>query len=117
MFANKMHVYFDPVTNQMVRAIAYGDVEIITSDKRAVGDKAVYVEKTHTMVLTGNPYVYRENDVITADKITFYTEDGRMVCEPRAKLVLFPSKKSNEAPSTGETIAPDLSEPSTINSI
>ena len=117
MFANKMHVYFDPVTNQMVRAIAYGDVEIITSDKRAVGDKAVYVEKTHTMVLTGNPYVYRENDVITADKITFYTEDGRMVCEPRAKLVLFPSKKSNEAPSTGETIAPDLSEPNTINSI
>ena len=45
------------------------------------------------MVLTGNPFVYRETDVITADKITFYTDDGRMVCEPQAKLILYPSKK------------------------
>ena len=98
-------------------ALGSGEVERLTSDKRAGGDKAVYVEKAYTRFLTIIPYVYRENEVITADKITFYTEDGRMVCEPRAKLVLFPSKKSNEAPSTDETITPDLSEPSAINSI
>ncbi len=96
ILADKMTVIFDE-KNQAKTVKAEGQVYIIQADKKAKSDAATYSVDTGEIVLTGNPQVTRGRDTLSGDKITFWRNENRMKCEPRARLVIYPDGESKSA--------------------
>ena len=69
-------------TSDIWRLDAEGNVRITTVDKKATCDRATYVAANGELVLTGNAKVSRGADVMEGDKITFWTNEDRVICEP-----------------------------------
>jgi len=91
--AQYMNVKFSRKNKSLEKVFCSGKVIIIQQDKKAMSDTATYDTLDGVIVLKGNPKVIKEGNILTADTITFYVEDGRVVCEPSAQLVLFPSEE------------------------
>lgn len=89
IFADKMTVVFDD-SNKAKTITAEGRVNIIQDDKKARSDKATYEVATGKIVLTGSPRVTRGKDILTAETITFWRDDNKMLCEPKARLIIYP---------------------------
>ena len=71
---------------------AKGHVIITQLDKRAESGRATYVVATGEIVLEDEPVVRRGKDLLEGEKITFWRDENKMVCEPQARLVIFPEK-------------------------
>jgi len=71
---------------------AEGRVTITQADKTAQAGMATYDLETGKIVLADKPRVTRGRDMLEGDMITFWRDDNRMVCQPRARLVIFPEK-------------------------
>ncbi|MBU0679659.1 MAG: hypothetical protein KJ626_16275 [Verrucomicrobia bacterium] len=82
--------------------VAVGHVRIEQEDKTATSGKATYDVDSGMIVLTEDPKVWRGQDTLTGDKITFWRDQNKMVCEPRARLVLFPQSGGSRAKLFGE---------------
>jgi lipopolysaccharide transport protein LptA len=67
-------------------------VKILSEGREATAGKAVYDVKTDEFVLEDNPQLRDGRNVLSGDRIRFWRESGRMVCEPRARLVIYPDK-------------------------
>ena len=90
--ADKLNVIFDNDSN-MKQAIAIGDVHLWQQDKVGTCQKAIFIAKTGEIMLVGDAQIKRGNDLVRGDKITFWINEDRMVCEP-GNLVLTPTKGS-----------------------
>jgi len=89
--ADKLTVLFDEAGNaKTIRA--EGRVVIIQEDKRATADKAVYDVATGEIVLEGRPRVMRGRDTLEGEKITLWRDQNRLICQPGARLRLYPEK-------------------------
>ena len=82
--------------------VAKGHVVIEQTDKRAESGVAAYDVVSGKVVLEENPVVRRGKDLLTADVITFWRDENKMVCEPRARLVIFPGEDGPRAKLIGE---------------
>jgi len=92
---DKLAVMFDG-TNDVKAVTALGNVRMNQEDKKATCDKAVYVARTGEIVLTGNATLYRGQDRIKGERITFWLNDDKMECTP-GQLIIAPTKgKSNK---------------------
>jgi lipopolysaccharide export system protein LptA len=66
---------------------------IIQSDERkALADQANYYADEGKFVLNGDPKVMEGRNIMTGDRIIFWHESRRMVCEPNARALLFPDE-------------------------
>ncbi|MDZ4198531.1 MAG: LptA/OstA family protein [Kiritimatiellia bacterium] len=93
--ADRVTAHFQ--TNQTVRLIlAEGKVEIQREDFRAWAGRAAYNAETGEIVLEDSPRVARGRDTLTGEKITFWRDENRMVCEPQARMDIHPGKELNE---------------------
>ncbi len=99
--ADRMNVTFDK-KSEVESIDATGDVRIQQDDKVANAGEAVYNVKTGQIVLKGNPRVRRGNDLLQGDVITFWRDENKMICEPRARLVIFPDKDNSRDKLFGE---------------
>ncbi|MBN2190232.1 MAG: hypothetical protein JW728_03380 [Candidatus Aureabacteria bacterium] len=90
--ADKVKLVFNKEEKKIERIEALGGVVIKQEDKTADCEEAVFIMENRTVVLKGNPVVKRGTDTLTGEKITFYIDENRMVCEPGAKLVIFPER-------------------------
>ncbi len=69
--------------------IEAGDGVIIqTENRKALADRATYHVDEGKFTLEGNPKVKLGLNIMTGDRITFWHETQRMVCEPNARVVL-----------------------------
>jgi lipopolysaccharide export system protein LptA len=93
ILADKMTVEFDE-NNRAKTVTADGQVYLIQADKKSKSDKATYDVATGEIVLTGHPQVTRGRDTLTGETITFWRNENRMVCKPRARLVIYPDSES-----------------------
>ena len=91
IFADKMTVNFDE-NNKAKTITAEGKVNIIQEDKKSHSDTATYDVPTGKIVLRGTPRVTRGRDILTAEVITFWRDENKMLCEPRARLVIYPNE-------------------------
>lgn len=78
--------------NKVKSIIANGRVVMQQADKTAHADQASYDVVTGKIVLNGRPRVTRGADVLAGDVITFWRDDNRMICEPNARLVIYPKE-------------------------
>lgn len=71
---------------------ALTNVKIVSEGREAVAGKAVYDVKTDEFVLEDRPALRDGKNVLSGDRVRFWRATGRMVCEPRARLVMYPGK-------------------------
>lgn len=86
---DRLVVWFDD--DGQARLIkAEGNVRMTQEDKIAESGEATYDLDQAKIVLTKNPRVQQGNDYLEGTVITYYVETQVMICEPQAKLVIFP---------------------------
>ena len=89
MRADRLTVIFD-AANQAERIEAEGRVIIQQEETTAWAGKATYDVESGRIFLEDQPRIRRGRDVLEGDTITFWRDTNKMICEPRARLVLFP---------------------------
>ena len=71
---------------------ALTNVKILSGTREANSGKAVYDVKTDEFLLEGTPSLRDGKNTLYGDRIRFWRAAGRMVCEPRARVVIYPEK-------------------------
>lgn len=90
MTADRLRVVFTE-DNQAESIEADGNVVITQEGTTAWAGKATYDVASGQILLEQSPRIRRGRDLLEGETITFWRDDNRMVCEPRARLVLFPN--------------------------
>jgi lipopolysaccharide export system protein LptA len=92
--------------------ISTGNVRLVTRDcMMGTGSRAEYHDAEQRVVLVGNARVWRENDVVTGERITIYLAEERSVVEggqrERVKAVFNPKNATDgQTPAVGKPKAP-----------
>jgi lipopolysaccharide export system protein LptA len=71
---------------------ALTNVKIVSEGREANAGKAVYDVASDEFMLQDNPSFRDGKNTLFGDRIRFWRSTGRMVCEPQARLVIFPDK-------------------------
>ena len=101
-FADRMEVYLDDKRDRIVRTVSTGNVRIITRDCRTgTAKRAEYYDAEQRVVLIGNARVWRDDNVVTGERITIYLAEDRSVVEggqqERVKAVFYPKAQDETA--------------------
>ena len=72
---------------------ALTDVRILHEGREAYAGKAVYDLKTDEFVLEDEPKLVEGKNMLFGETIRFWRESGRMICEPAARVVIYPDGK------------------------
>lgn len=94
-----LEIYNSKETNsQTDEIVAIGNVIITKKNKRAKGDRAVYLDKLQKIILTGTPYAtaWEDKNVIEGKEMIFLLEQDRFVVNHRVRMKLFPKKKQTQ---------------------
>jgi lipopolysaccharide transport protein LptA len=89
--ADKLTVQFDD-KGQAKTIKAEGRVTITQLDRTAQSDLATYDVPSGKIVLTGKPRITRGRDVLEGDVITYWRNEDRMICQPGARLLIYPEE-------------------------
>lgn len=92
MDCNELAVHFGE-ENEISWIEALGEVTMLYEGRKALAGKAVYNMKTGEMILEDDPKILQERNMICAETIRFLRDSGEMICEPRARLVMYPDGK------------------------
>ena len=100
-YADRMEVYLDAKGETIVRTVSTGNVRIITKDCRmGTAERAEYYDAEQRVLLMGNARVWREDNVVTGDRITLYLAEDRSVVEggkqERVKAVFYPKNQDSD---------------------
>ena len=69
---------------------AKGQVFIQQEDRTARSELATYEVDTGKITLTQNPQVMRGRDLLQGETIIFWRDQNKMICKPKARLIIFP---------------------------
>lgn len=72
---------------------ALNGVIIQTDERKALAGIASYYADEGRFVLNGEPKVMAGRNIMTGDRIAFWHETQRMVCEPNARVLLYPDEE------------------------
>lgn len=75
---------------------ALGDVILLNEGREAVAETAVYDMDTDEFVLSGSPRIIDGRSMLLGERIRFWRGSSRMVCEPSARLVIYPGEQDGE---------------------
>jgi lipopolysaccharide export system protein LptA len=101
-WADRMEVYLDDKGDKIVRTISTGNVRIVTKDCRnGTARRAEYYDAEQRVVLIGNARVWRDDNVVTGERITIYLAEDRSLVEggqqERVKAVFYPRNQDEAA--------------------
>jgi lipopolysaccharide export system protein LptA len=102
-YADRMEVYLDDKRDRIVRTVSTGNVRIITRDCRTgTAQRAEYYDAEQRVVLIGNARVWRDDNVVTGERITIFLAEDRSVVEggqqERVKAVFYPRGQDDATP-------------------
>lgn len=100
-YADRMEVYLDAKGDSIVRTVSTGNVRIITKDCRmGTAQRAEYYDAEQRVLLIGNARVWRDDNVVTGERITLYLAEDRSVVEggkqERVKAVFYPKSEESD---------------------
>jgi lipopolysaccharide export system protein LptA len=101
-YADRMEVYLDDKRDRIARTVSTGNVRIITRDCRTgTAQRAEYYDAEQRVVLIGNARVWRDDNVVTGERITIFLAEDRSVVEggqqERVKAVFYPRGQGETA--------------------
>lgn len=78
--------------------VAIGSVEITRGTKRAKGDRAVYLDKSQKIILTGSPkaFAWEEKNMIEGKEMIFLLDKDRFLVNERVKMKFYPKEEKTE---------------------
>jgi len=87
-------------TNQV---IAIGNVRLKKGNRRAKGDRAIYLDKSQKVILTGVPKAtaWEDNNMIEGKEMMFLLDEDRFLVKDRVRMKFFP--KSGQAGGRGSS--------------
>ena len=90
-----LEIYSTSDKKQTDEIVAIGNVEISRGNKKAKGDRAVYLKHLQKIILTGNPkaIAWEGDDIIEGREMIFLMKKDRFVVNERVHAKLFPKKK------------------------
>ena len=90
-----IEVYSTSDKKQTDEIVAMGNVEISRGNKKAKGDRAVYLQHLQKIILTGNPkaIAWEGDNIIEGREMIFLMKKDRFVVNERVHAKLFPQKK------------------------
>ena len=90
-----IEVYSTSDKKQTDEIVAIGNVEISRGNKKAKGDRAVYLKHLQKIILTGNPraIAWEGDDIIEGREMIFLMKKDRFVVNERVHAKFFPKKK------------------------
>ena len=90
-----IEVYSTSDKKQTNEIVAIGHVEISRGNKKAKGDRAVYLKHLQNIILTGSPkaIAWEGDNIIEGREMIFLMEKDRFVVNERVHAKLFPQKK------------------------
>ena len=108
-WADRMEVYLDDKGDRIVRTVSTGNVRILTRDCRSgTAKRAEYYDAEQRVVLIGNARVWRDENVVTGERITIYLAEDRSLVEggqqERVKAVFYP-KSQDESQARPKPVA------------
>lgn len=92
--SESLEVRFDE-NNEINWIEALGAVKILHEGREAYADQAVYDVETDEFLLEGSPRIVEGKNMLMGDRIRFWRASERMICEPSARLVVYPGQKMN----------------------
>jgi len=95
--SDRLDVAMDTATRELRTVLARGHVRIQKGEVVATAEEAAYEAATGVVILTGEPKVWRGQDVVAGTRITLYLAENRSIVEG-AKAVLFPGKAPGREP-------------------
>ena len=99
LYSKELSVYYAD-GKEIKEMVATGGVKIVQLNKVATGEKAVYNRETRLVVLTGNPQVEQDCDVVKGDKITIFLDEDKSLVEGgdtnRVKAVVYPKDEKTK---------------------
>ena len=105
-YADRMEVYLDASGDRIVRTVSTGSVRIITKDCRTgMARRAEYHDAEQLVILIGNARVWRDDNVVTGERITMYLAEDRNVVDGgpggRVRGVFYPKAQEQPKPAPG----------------
>ena len=90
-----IEVYSNSDKKETDEIVATGNVKISRGNKKAKGDRAVYLNHLQKIILTGNPtaIAWEGDDIIEEREMIFLMKKDRFVVNERVHAKLFPKKK------------------------
>ncbi|MEW6615456.1 MAG: lipopolysaccharide transport periplasmic protein LptA [Thermodesulfobacteriota bacterium] len=79
--SKSISVMYDKANKKVMEIVAEGDVRINQGNKKARGEKAVFMNSQEKIILTGNPRVWEGDNIIKGEKITLFLAEDRGVVE------------------------------------
>ena len=78
--------------------VAIGNVFITRGEKRAKGDRAIYLDKLQKLILTGSPKAtaWEGQDIIEGREMIFLLEKDRFIVNERVRMKLFPKEDEDK---------------------
>ena len=92
-----MEIYNTEDTKETDEIVAIGNVVITRGTKRAIGDRAVYLDKLQKIILTGTPYAtaWEEGNMVEGREMIFLLEKDRFVVNQRVRMKIYPKDEKN----------------------
>ena len=72
---------------------ALSEVIIVSDGRKALANRASYYADEAKFVLEDDPKLKQGRSIMTGDRITFWQKSQRMICEPNARVLLYPSEE------------------------
>lgn len=89
IYSNTMEVVLKGEGKEVSIITALGDVKIVSGNRIATAQKAVYYKDEEKVVLTGEPEVREGMDVVSGNVITLFLKEDKSIVEG-SKIVLYP---------------------------
>ena len=93
-----LEVYNTKDKKETEEIVAIGNVFITRGQKRAKGDKAVYLVKLQKIILTGTPKAtaWEEGNMIEGREMIFLLDKDRFVANNRVRMKIYPKDEENK---------------------
>ena len=90
-----LEIYNSQDQSKPQEIIAIGNVVITRGPKKATGDRAIYIDKTQKIILTGIPkaVAWEGKNRIEGREMIFLLDKDRFVVNNRVRMKIFPSNK------------------------
>jgi len=93
-----LEVYNTKDKKETEEIVAIGNVFITRGEKRAKGDKAVYLDKLQKIILTGTPKAtaWEEGNMIEGREMIFLLDKDRFVANNRVRMKIYPKDEDGK---------------------
>jgi lipopolysaccharide export system protein LptA len=93
-----LEVYNTKDKKETEEVVAIGNVFITRGQKRAKGDKAVYLDKLQKIILTGTPKAtaWEEGNMIEGREMIFLLDKDRFVANNRVRMKIYPKDEGGK---------------------